>query len=228
MRTENREKYDDTILVGMFGRLIGAVTPMITGSIRLILSPDMVEFGVKMASNLINTFVNVFSRSITRKVLYMTTKTILPLIMKYLNPLLNILGSILNVMLDLLAPILKIVDPLLKDISYLIKLLKDIGRIIGRVVGITIPMLRNITGKIMGTIIAESINLLDRLNILYPLVDAVAFISGVILDVIVRILETVGPITITISSMLEPLIKLINPVLDALRKGLISFFSFST
>jgi hypothetical protein len=67
-------------------------------------------------------------------------------------------------------------------------------------------------GKIIGTIVTAPMNLLDNVNLLGPLVDAVTSITGVILDVIVRILEIAGPLLVAI-----------GPMLEILRKGFGSF-----
>ena len=79
-----------------------------------------------------------------------------------------------------------------------------------------------------GAILPAPMDLLDSVNLLGPLVDAVASITEVILDVIVRILEIVGPLLVAIGPIFKFLMKAVGPMLEALRKGFGALFGSST
>ena len=132
------------ILGDVMGGMIGITAPMMTGMIKSLLSPGMIESVVKMIPDLLGAVVEAISLIDIGELLSSTLGAILPVAMKLLDSLLDILGPMIEALLDMLTPVLEIVGPLLGAIGPLMESLK---KIVGPMIGALSKGLGALTGS---------------------------------------------------------------------------------
>ena len=129
----------------ILGGVMGMATPMVTGLMKSMLTPERVKSMVGMLPKILGAVIDATSSidmgellsSIDMgELLSSTMGAILPLMMKLLDPLLDMLGPMIEGLLDMLTPVLEIVGPLLEAIGPLMESLKKIvGPMIGALTG---------------------------------------------------------------------------------------------
>ena len=125
------------------GGVIGATAPMMTGLVKSMLSPGMIKSVTGMIPDLLGAVIDATSSIDMGELLSSTMGAILPLMMKLLDPLLDMLGPMIEGLLDRLTPVLEIVGSVLEKVGPIFDTLKNI---IGPIFGALSKVVGALTG----------------------------------------------------------------------------------